>query len=229
MARETTAARARTAARSFDALCFLRYRAASHWWLTHHSTAESFTVRHARHLVAVCALLLLPSISSAQELAPADLSAKLLLRALAYDRGLKARASADLVVAVLSRAGDPAQDASGFVEALKGLGNVTVQELPVRVVSFTAATGAEAAAHVGTTKAQVLYVGQGFEGDAAVVQAAAARAQALTTYRAPGYVDAFALGVVPKDGKPKIMIKLAAAKESGADLDAQLLRLAQVR
>lgn len=186
-------------------------------------------MRAVRQLALAMALLL-PCISGAQELVAADVSAKTILRALSYDRGLKARATDALVVGILTRQGDPTQDASAFAEALKALGNVTVQQLPLRIVALSAATGAEAAERIAAAKPQVLYVGAGFEGDsAALVQAAAAKARVLTTYRAPGYEDVFALGVLPRDGKLRIVIKLATARECGADLDAQLLKLAQVK
>lgn len=185
--------------------------------------------RFPHHLLAIV-LLVWPGVGLAQELVPPELAAKTVLRALSYDRALKNRGSAELVFAVLTKSGDPGNDATAFAAALKALGNVTVQEMPVRVVTLSAANGAEVARGLEGQKAQVLYVGQGFEGaELEAVQSAAARAQMLTTYRFPAYDETLALGVVPRDGKLRIVIRLASAKAGGAELDPQLLKLAQVK
>jgi YfiR/HmsC-like len=176
------------------------------------------------------ALLLVPATARAGELVPPDLAAKTLLRALAYDRGLKGRGATEVVVAVLSKEGHGSGDGAAFLAALKALGNVTVQDLPLKVVALGAASGAEASSKVVEARAQVLYVGDGFaRAEVEVVQTAAAKAQCITTYRTPDYEEVLALGVLPREGKMKIVVKLAAAKAAGADLDAQLLKLAQVK
>lgn len=183
-----------------------------------------------RQLAVAITLLLVPASARAGELVPPDLAAKTLLRALAYDRALKSRGAAEVVVAVLKKEGHGSGDAAAFAAALKALGNVTVQDLPVRVVAVAGASGAEAAARVAESRAQVLYVGEGFaRAEVDEVQASAAKGKCITTYRAPEYEEVLALGVLPREGKMKIVVKLAAAKAAGADLDAQLLKLAQVK
>lgn len=183
-------------------------------------------VRH----VCLALALLLPAAAVAQDVVPPELATKTVLRALAYDRALKARAGDELVLAIVGKAGEPSDDANAFAAALKALGNVTVQELPMRVVPMTVATGAEATAKLATMKVHVVYLGRGFdETEASGVQAAALKAQALTTYRSPDYEELLALGVLPREGKLRIVIKLAAAKGAGAELDPQLLKLAQVK
>jgi hypothetical protein len=184
----------------------------------------------ARHVAVACVLLLSPMPALAQEFVPPELAAKTVLRALAYDRALKGRAGEELLLAVVAKAGDAGDDAGAFAAALKALGSVTVQELPLRAVQVTAGSGAEAAAKLAGLKASVVYVGAGFDAsEVAGLQAAALKAQALTTYRAPGYEEVLALGVLPRDGKLRIVVKLAAAKAAGAELDPQLLKLAQVK
>lgn len=183
-----------------------------------------------RNACLALALLSWPGLAVAQDVVPPELAAKTVLRALAYDRALKARAGDELVLAIVGKTGDASDDATGFAAALKALGNVTVQELPLRVVPVTAASGAEAATKLAAMKAHVVYLGRGFDAaEASDVQTAALKAQALTTYRWPDYEDVLALGVLPREGKLRIVIKLAAAKGAGAELDPQLLKLAQVK
>lgn len=181
---------------------------------------------------AVLAVLLAlgATTARAEQLVQADLAAKTLLRALAYDRSLKARASGEVVLATVRGPGSAGEEAVAFEAAVKALGALTVQDLKLRVVQVTVGSAGELDARLKEVKAQVLYVASGFDdGDAGKVQAAAAGARALTVYRDPRYQDVLALGVVPRDGKSKLVVKLAAAKGAGAELDAQLLRLCEVR
>ncbi len=163
----------------------------------------------------------------AEDMVAPDVAAKTLLRALAYDRSLAPR-DGTLVIAVVVKPSADGGDGAAFEAAVKALGDVTVQNAHVKLVRLEVGSASEVDARLSEANPQVVYVAKGFDGDGAKVQASAQKQSALTLYRWPGYGDFFAVGVVPREGKSKIVVRLGAAKAAGAVLDSQLLRLAQV-
>src|SRR3954466_7332117 len=77
--------------------------------------------------------LLTSSLARADTVA-ADLQAKILLRALAYDRNLKERVGNSVTVAIVSRRGDTSAARNDIVRAFGGLAKLTFQGLPMNVV-----------------------------------------------------------------------------------------------
>src|SRR4051812_42870192 len=88
-----------------------------------------------RPLAGLCVVvaLLACRVSRADTVA-ADLQAKILLRALAYDRNLKERVGESVTVAVVSRHGDTSAAKDSIVRAFGSLAKLTFQGLPMSVV-----------------------------------------------------------------------------------------------
>ena len=84
----------------------------------------------------------------------------ILTRALAYDGNLKARAGADLLIAVLGKPGNAASDelAGTMGKAFRALGNVKVQGLAVRAMQLAYKDAAGLAAAIEAQGIDALYV-----------------------------------------------------------------------
>ena len=167
----------------------------------------------------------------AQALVPADKQAVILTRALAYDKDLRARAGGSLVIAVLYRPGAAEGDsvAADVFRAFKALEGVKVQDLPISVVKLPY-TGKDALKSAITAQGiDALYCCPGLEPDLSALREVSHQQHVLTLAAKEAFVQAgLSLGVFPKDGKPTIVINLAASRDEGASLASELLRLATV-
>lgn len=189
--------------------------------------------------LAVAAGLWVPE-AAAQGLAPPDQAAFSVVRALGHDKGLVKRGGGKLVVGVLVRghadagvAGDPLvdppADAPAFLDALARLDLDLARRVKVQVVPMSAATAAEAEALLTDTKLSALYIDGGFSAEeAARLRAAAEKKCIFTLYRAPAYEGAFALGVLLRGGRVKLVVNLATSNACGVELDPPSLQTAIV-
>lgn len=172
----------------------------------------------------------LPGSAWAQDVSP-DRQVLILTRALAYDDGLKARAGADITIAVIAKAGNGASEAMAatMMKAFRVIGSVKIQGLPIKFVQLTFSTGS--AFHVAAVSQgiDVLYVCVGLEADLpAVVQVTRKQRTVSIGSREEHVQRGLAMGVFPVEGKPTIVINLPAAKAEGAAFSSDLLRLAKV-
>lgn len=201
----------------------VRARMASPWWM-----------------LAAAAVALGSSGAWAQSLVPADQAASALVRVLGFDKGLAKRGAGKLVIGVLARSGadagltgdpliDPPPDASEFQQALGKLEPALAKKVKVQVVPLTAATFAEAEALLAENKLSALYVEGGFSAaEAAKLAAAAERKCVFTLYRAAAYEGVFALGVLTRNGRVKLVVSLAISTACGVELDPQSMQTAVV-
>jgi hypothetical protein len=168
--------------------------------------------------------LALPRVSRA-DVGP-EVEAVLELKILSYDRELKERAGGAIVIGVLSRGGDKVR--SEMVEAFTKLTQkTTIQGMTASVIAVD--YGSDLAQRLSAAKVTVLYVAPSLESETAAISAAAAQLKLPTLSRTRSQTEAgLAVAVVPKEGKPSIVINLKAARASGMDLSTQLLRLAEV-
>jgi hypothetical protein len=181
-------------------------------------------------------LTLLASLVSPVAAAPADevpvaRQVLILTRALAYDGNLKNRAGADLLIAVLGKPGNAASDelASTMGKAFRGLGNVKVQGLAVRATQLSFKDAAGLAAAIESQGIDALYVCPGLDAELTGIFEATRRLKVVTMASRQDYVQrGLSLGVFAIDGKPTIVVNLAASKQEGAAFGSDLLRLAKV-
>jgi hypothetical protein len=162
---------------------------------------------------------------------PADKHALIVLRVLAYDRNLPQRADEVVRLAVLYRFGDRASEraAEALMASLRGdAGKIMVAARPVQVVGIPySADGLETdLARVSVVAAIVC---PGLSGEVAVISAASRKHAILTFTDDEQMVRAgLSIGVVRRSERAAILIDLVAARAEGADLSADLLRLAEV-
>ena len=166
----------------------------------------------------------------AQEL-PSDRQVLILSRALAYDSNLKSRAGDDLVVGVLGKAGHgPSEDAaSTMARAFRSLISVKVQGLPVRTVQLAYTTAGALASALEARGVDVLYLVPGLEDELPAIAELTRRRHVVTMgSRQEQVARGLSLGVFAVEGKPTIVVNLAASKAEGASFGSDLLRLAKV-
>ena len=177
--------------------------------------------------------LLLASLSvatraSAQQAAvPVDLQFSLFFRILTYDRTLAQRSSGGLVIGIVYqptvRASVLAKDAALRQRPPREAGYV-VRMVPIELDDSTDVV--EAAEAAGC---DILYVTPLRAVSLSHLVAEARDRGLLTLTGVPEYVAAgLAIGIGLRGDRPEILVNLAAAREEGADLSAQLLHLARV-
>jgi hypothetical protein len=190
-------------------------------------------LRQQSNIVASVVLLfaLLASSANAQTV-PAKNQAALLMRILAYDRSLATRAGAEVTVAVIAREGTPESE-SGQAElaaALNELAKTTsVSGLKVRAIRVSYSTPEKLEATLGSENASAAYVTAGMTDALDALIAISRKKRILTFSAAEAYVLAgISLGFVRRDSKAAILVNLPAVKSEGANLDAALLKIAEV-
>lgn len=170
------------------------------------------------------------SAGAAQDMdVPVAVQIPLFLKVLTFDRQLRARAGTEVVVAVAFQSRNRASVAAKD-DALRALASVrdSVDGLPVRAVAID--LDAENIASALTKHhLTVLYVAPLRAIDIGAIAAAARTAHVTTMTGVPEYVArGLAVGVRLQRDRPKLLVNLTASKLEGADLSAELLKLAVV-
>jgi len=186
--------------------------------------------RKAARLIAV-ALLGAGGAPRAEEVLPARNQALLLLRVLAYDRRLPARAGGGVTVAVAHLPGDVPGEArrDQLLEELReAAATFGVGGLRVSVVSVPWAPETFADRLRGARACAVLVVGA-LADEAAAVSRITRKEQVLSAAERRGAVEAgLAVGLVHRGRRAGVLVNLAAARAEGANLDAALLAVAEL-
>lgn len=166
------------------------------------------------------------------ELGPKQLAA-MLLRVLAYDRNLKARAGGKTAtIFVVYQEGNQASEAlqSDVANALEDLAaSVTVAELRVSVFALAYSSAADLEAKVAAKHPVAMFVCTGLADAVPALSSVARKRSILTLTLTTAYLKAgLSIGFQRGDERVNILINLPAARAEGGDLDAALLRLAEV-
>lgn len=179
-------------------------------------------------LAAAGVLLVTPAVH-AQERVPPPLALRVLLRVLTYDKNLSSHGQGDFVVLIAHERGQEAAlaEATAAASSMKGM---LLAKRPLRFAEVElrdASTLAEAAARA-SADALLLLPGLSRSGE----DAAASVAKSTGCYTLsldPRLVErSFALGVSYRDGRPQIVLNIAAAKRANADFDISILKLARI-
>jgi hypothetical protein len=178
---------------------------------------------------------LMPRGAAAKEIAvPVSVQVPILIKILTFDRRLPQRARGRLVVGVLfqSRYRTSANVADEVCRSLDQLpagarGSLDALEVSCVAIDLDATPALESA--IKQKRIQVLYVSPLRAVSLGDVTAVSRAAQVTTLTGVPRYVETgVAIGVDLKGERPEIVINLAASRAEGADLAAQLLKLARV-
>ena len=168
----------------------------------------------------------------ASELAPKQL-AVMLLRILAYDRNIKTRSNGKSApVLILYQEGNQASEAvqSDVQNALEDLSNsVSISGLRVQVNALAYSNANDLDNKVAALHPVAIFVCTGLGDALSAVMNTSRKRQVLsmtitTTYLKSG----ISIGLSRGDDRVNILVNLPAARAEGADLDAALLRLAEV-
>lgn len=185
-------------------------------------------------LLCVTATTALQRSGSAEgaELGPKQL-ASTLMRILAYDRNLKTRASGKAApVFILYLEGNQASETmqSDVSNALEDLAaSVTVAELHVSVLSVPYSSVSDLEAKIMAKRPVAMFVCTGLADAVPAVSAVTRRRSVLTLTLTTAYLKTgLSIGFQRGDDRVNILINLPASRAEGADLDAALLRLAEV-
>jgi hypothetical protein len=167
----------------------------------------------------------------ASEVVAPDRQALILTRALAYDGNLKARAGSELVVAVLAKGAATAADqtAESLSKALKALGPIKVQGLPLRSLRLGYTNPASLSTAVENQGIDAIYLCPGLEAELGPILEVTKEHKVLSMGSREDHVTKGAsLGVFLVDGKPTIYVNLTASKAEGTAFGSDLLRVAKV-
>ncbi|MDD5306139.1 MAG: YfiR/HmsC family protein [Deltaproteobacteria bacterium] len=177
-------------------------------------------------------VFVLAGLAAAAQTVPVDQRMKILLRVLTYDRNFLTRAdNGKLVVVVLFDPADTASAAekSEVVAALGALKKLTVNGLTMDVEPVSWSGPASLTDALRKRRTGAIYVCGGLQGVAADVARVARESRVATLSGARDLTEkGLAVAVVLKNGKGQILVNLKTSKDEGMDLDAALLRLAEV-
>ena len=155
--------------------------------------------------------------------------APVLARVLSYDRTLTARAGGQIDLVILHSSSAPASSSQGraLATAFAGLGQQTIQGLPLRVHLVDLGTAGVGALPPGT---DVLVVCDGIPGATSSALFAHARARRLlvVTLSRAALESHGAVAVFMEDGRPRIVTKMRHVQDTGIQLASPLLRLSEV-
>ena len=182
-----------------------------------------------RGRLALALILLAGPAALAQDMpVPADLQAGLLLKLLPYDRALKERAGAEVVVVVVyqPRFRLSSEARTDFVRTLEHDAAGHILGLPLRLVELPLEESTDLAVELKRATADIVYLTPLRAVDVAALARAAREARVLSFTGVPEYVPRGAMiGVAERKNRPLLMINLGAARAAGVDLRAELLNI----
>lgn len=168
----------------------------------------------------------------AQEVAiPVDVHVPLLMKILNYDRSLPDKVHGEVTVGLLYQSGyrTSANVADEVRAAVAQLPEDILGGFPVHLVTIDLDKTEDLGKALADLRLHVLYVTPMRAVDLAMVLRASQVAQILTMTGVPQYVETgVAIGIDRRGERAQIVVNIAASRAEGADLSAQLLKLARV-
>jgi hypothetical protein len=185
-------------------------------------------------VLAFAALLTRPAAAESMALS-ADIQVPLLLRVLAYDRRLEAKAGSDLVIGIIH---DPADKdsakaadeiSSTLYQFTKPPSPKTVKKLPIKYFLIEYTKPADLEAFVKAKGINMLYVTPGISRALPDIIKLSQNRHLTTTTGVPDYVrKGVAVGIGERQNRPQILVNVCSTKLEGSEFDASLLRIATV-
>ena len=167
----------------------------------------------------------------AEPMVPAELQASIVLRLLAYDRALRARAGPSVVIAVVFKGGDKASTLwhDDMLRALDALQPQTVHGLSFVVLGHRYKDQAAFSEFVAKKGIDAVYLAPGLDAEVEKVRAVCEARKAGSISATRGAVEqGIAVAILAKGESPRLLVNLRAAQAAGMDLDPKLLLLAEV-
>jgi hypothetical protein len=170
------------------------------------------------------------SAAVAQEMeVPVAIQVPLFLKVMSFDRLLKSRAGDELIVMVAYQSGNHASlMAKDEVLRAMSAGSAAVDGITIRTIALDL-DRESLADGLRDQRVALLYVTPLRAFDIGAVAAAARAAHATTITGVPRYVAlGLAISVRLQGDRPKLLVNVQASRLEGAELSAELLKLAQV-
>ena len=162
---------------------------------------------------------------------PAEMQAVIVVKMLGYDRALRARAGASIEIGVVY---DPQHEESTRVHAqvlaaFKKLESKTVRGTGVTAEAHAFSGAGHLREWVTASGIDVIYVAPGLARELPSIRAMCRERKIASVTSVRALVEGgVAVGVVVAGRNPRLLVNLAAARESGMDLDAKLLHLSEL-
>jgi hypothetical protein len=183
-------------------------------------------------LVAGLALLATTGVCAAQEIAlPVAVHVPILLKILTFDRHLPARLQTELVIGIVYQRGFHASAAVAEATAtlLAQLPDSFFNGFPIRAVPIALDDTPDLAAALTQDHVNALYIAPVSPANLDRVIRASKVAQISTLTGVPEYVEeGLAIGIDNVGDRPSIVVNVVESRKEGADLSAQVLKLARV-
>jgi hypothetical protein len=178
--------------------------------------------------IAFASLAALPL--SAGAMVPFDVQVPLVLKALSYDRTLKARVGNAVRIAVLAPPKHGHGPSEDLMEAVANLPDRTLAGLPVTFRDITANDEASLDQALQADRWAAVYVMPGFREDqiAQIRKVTAARQVLAVAAQAEDVERGIAFGVGSNGGRPQFVVNLQSIKACGSEFDLALVRLSRV-
>ena len=180
-------------------------------------------------MATLVALVLIATPAAEARAGGADDDARILLRAISFDRALAARAGADVVITIVydGRVSGDERDRDGRVQAFRKLASRTIAGLPIKVNwSDCSQSRSLGDALQGT---DIVYLTRGAKDCVRAVTAATRKLRIASLASSRALVEqGVTLGVTMEGSRPKLLVNLVASKAEGLDLASQMLQLAEV-
>ena len=183
----------------------------------------------ARAVASIALLLGLPSHARAQEMeVPVAVQMPLFLKVMSFDRQLRTRASGTVVIAIVYQNGYRAS-AAAKDDAWRAASRVReIDRMPVRIVTIDLDRD-DLTEELVRSRATLVYLAPVRGVNVKDLSAVTRTLQVTTLTGVLRYLEqGVAVGVRLRGDRPRIVVNLAASRSEGADLAAELLKLAEV-
>lgn len=186
-----------------------------------------------RLFVALLSLLfILPSLSPtlASEI-PARLQLQLFVKILAFDHKFQDRTGDKLIVGVVYQEKFPesVQARAEIETALKTDSATTIKGLKIHAVFIPFRSVSDLERRLAADSIDLLYVTPLRSVEISEIAAISQRRHVVTLSGVSGYVhEGLAIGLFLREDRPRILINLKASRAEGAEISAQVLKLAEV-
>jgi hypothetical protein len=193
-----------------------------------------FQVKSLRHIVMrlTAACILAFAVSYGQEMpVPVDVQYSLFLKIASFDRNLAAREGENVVIGVLFQEGvkSSLQAKEDFLNAAAQCSQKQLFDKPIECIGIPIEQGADLQEVLVGSKLTAAYVTPMRAINISALAHSLTERGILTFTGVPEYVEkGVAIGIGLRADRPLILINLIQGKRAGADLSAQLLRLAKV-
>jgi len=174
-------------------------------------------------------LLLIGASAVEAQAAPPTFEAAIVARLLSADRALPSRAGASLAIGLVFRAAAPSSQNLAALEAYAALKAQPIQGLTPTTVGRAFRDLEDLESWVEREGIDLLRIADGFGPEIAEIRRLCESRRIACVSSDAGYLkQGFALGVVLRDNKPRILVNPAAARAQGLDLDPKVLELAEI-